>query len=99
MHRLHRVVREASVALGRFLQLGLDDQAGDEGGQALLQRLLDEARHEKVALHLDVLAQIQARDRGANAQLSGLHRFVGQIPLQRPLLLDIQPHGRVDVCL
>ena len=95
-----RAVRgEAPVALDGLLQLRLDQQPGDEGRAAVLQRLLHEARHEEVAPHLDVQAQVEARDRGANAQLGGLHGLVGQVAAQRPLGLDIQAHGRIDVRL
>lgn len=90
---------EPPVAIDGLLQLGLDQQAGDEGGQGVLEGLAHEAGHQEVALHLDVLAQVQAGQRGADAQLGGLDGLVGQVAAQRPLLLDVEAHGRVDVGL
>ena len=81
------------------MELGLDHQAGDELGQAVLEGLAHKARGQEVALDLHVLAQVQAGDRGADAQLGGLHRLVGQIAAQRPLLLDIEARGCIDVRL
>lgn len=44
---------------------------------ALLERLLDKGRGEDVAAHIDVLADVEPRKRGADAELDGLDGFSG----------------------
>lgn len=55
----------------------------------LLEVLLDERGHEDVAPELDVLADVQARGGGAEADLDRLGGLAGQGAVEGPLVADV----------
>lgn len=66
---------------------------------ALFERFLDKPHHHDVALHLDVLADVQALPRRANAELRGRLGFTGQRAADAPFRADVEAEGRIDVRL
>ena len=88
------------VRLGRLRrELGLHLQALNQGGMRLLQRLLDEAGHDHVALHLDVLPNVQAHLGRSQTQLDRHHGLPRQEAVEGPFVADVETGGRVAVSL